>query len=426
MFAQYSRPQTLDLDQATSLMQQHLPKGSVVSFWQDGELNDSYLAFVMSADGKVVTQRIKKDNLKRSLQAYREITAFHGSVIDYMKETRKTLWRHADGSFEVSASMPAQLTFKDRVMHIESLQAYISDSLLGPIWSNIAEAKSLLISPDSDLALVAFEALTTPNGKRLIEEKDISYTPSLSIWINTHQRQASYNQQQRLSLLALANPDYSQQQSDQKAANSSLPMITQRGQTVQRDQLFWVDLPGTEIEAKRIASIYPDLTLKTGKDASKHWLVEQNQTGTLKQYKQLHFATHGYLDDSDPMQSSLVLSFDQGKAQAYLSAQDIYKLDLQSDLTVLSACNTAANEAKAGVGVVGLPFALYMAGNQSTLMTLWSVDDKVTAAYMQRFYELVKEGVKPAQANSQVKREFITQTKYAGVNIWAPFVYYGI
>jgi CHAT domain-containing protein len=149
----------------------------------------------------------------------------------------------------------------------------------------------------------------------------------------------------------------------------------------------------------------------------------------LRDYRIVHFATHGLLNSEHPELSGLVFSLvdRQGKTQdGFLRLLDIYNLDLNADLVVLSACQTALGKQIAEEGLVGLTRGFMFAGAPRVLASLWKVDDEATAELMKKFYEgMLKNGQTPAQAlhNSQI---WISQQKrWAHPYYWAGFVLQG-
>ncbi|MDE5675361.1 MAG: CHAT domain-containing protein, partial [Muribaculaceae bacterium] len=151
----------------------------------------------------------------------------------------------------------------------------------------------------------------------------------------------------------------------------------------------------------------------------------------------LHISTHGFFHDSgtftNPMQNSGLLFANSQKywmsdslassindADGILRANEIAKLDLNGcRLVVLSACQTGLGEYNSE-GVYGLQRAFKLAGAQSILMSLWSVDDKATAELMTEFYRGLIAGQEPDEAlvNAQrtLRAEGYSQDK------WAAFV----
>ncbi len=159
-------------------------------------------------------------------------------------------------------------------------------------------------------------------------------------------------------------------------------------------------LPGSRTEVQAIARLFPQAEMLLGSDASEQRLDDLVAQGRLRQYRYLHFATHGLMNDRIPLQSSLALAQDHlpdplaqvlaGK-RAYdgrLTADQIlqtWKLD--ADLVTLSACDTGLGRQGGGDGYIGFAQVLFLAGARSLVLSLWEVDDRATALLMVRFYQ---------------------------------------
>jgi CHAT domain-containing protein len=125
------------------------------------------------------------------------------------------------------------------------------------------------------------------------------------------------------------------------------------------------------------------------------------------------------------------LLFSDGMLQTY----EIFNLGIDAELTVLSACQTGLGELKAGEGLVGLTRAFMYAGSPSVLVSLWSVSDPSTAAFMRRFYRNLNKGKTKAEALRETKiwmKEKSYHTDEHGNVIkhnqpfyWAPFILAG-
>ncbi|MBW4511787.1 MAG: CHAT domain-containing protein [Scytonematopsis contorta HA4267-MV1] len=125
-------------------------------------------------------------------------------------------------------------------------------------------------------------------------------------------------------------------------------------------------------------------------------------SNALNQFRILHFATHGFVNDENPDLSGIVLSLvdKQGKdIRGYLRLGDLFNLDYPADLIVLSACETGLGKDIKGEGLVGLTRGLMYAGAERLVVSLWQVDDKGTSAFMQEFYkEMLQNGKSPNAA----------------------------
>ncbi|HEV2764422.1 MAG TPA: CHAT domain-containing protein, partial [Pyrinomonadaceae bacterium] len=149
----------------------------------------------------------------------------------------------------------------------------------------------------------------------------------------------------------------------------------------------------------------------------------------LGQYRVVHFATHGLLNNEQPELSGIVLSlFDrQGQAQSgFLRLYDIYNLDLPVDLVVLSACNTGLGKEIKGEGLVGLTRGFMYAGAASVVASLWKVDDEATAELMRHFYRgLFERGLSPSSALREAQLAMRQQKRWRSPYYWAGFVIQG-
>jgi tetratricopeptide (TPR) repeat protein len=164
----------------------------------------------------------------------------------------------------------------------------------------------------------------------------------------------------------------------------------------------WAQLPGTRVEVDSLRRLFgdkADLKILFDSDASEQKLDELAQSGTLGQYRYLHLATHGEVDDAWPLRSALILSRDKlpdAGAQLLadkpvydgrLTAEEMLRgWNLESDLVTLSACQTALGKYEKGEGFVGFAQALLLCGSRSVCLSLWKVDDAATALLMHRFY----------------------------------------
>jgi CHAT domain-containing protein/Tfp pilus assembly protein PilF len=125
-------------------------------------------------------------------------------------------------------------------------------------------------------------------------------------------------------------------------------------------------------------------------------------SGRLGEYRILHFATHGLLNNKIPALSGLVFSLvdEQGRAlNGFLRLHEIYNLKLNADLVVLSGCQTALGQEVSGEGLIGLTRGFMHAGAPRVVASLWSVNDQATANLMKLFYQrMLKDGLRPAAA----------------------------
>ena len=176
----------------------------------------------------------------------------------------------------------------------------------------------------------------------------------------------------------------------------------------------------------RIAKLFPpgETVLLTGGDATKQRLLHEMQT----RFRFVHFATHGWLDPDQPKYYGLLLSpATAGGDMGVLSLDHVFALQLQSELVVLSACQSGLGEQLRGEGLVGLTRGFLYAGARSLIVSLWPINDRSTAEFMEIFYKELAQGRTIPAALRQAKLRFITSEIPARRDPyhWAPFVLVG-
>lgn len=195
------------------------------------------------------------------------------------------------------------------------------------------------------------------------------------------------------------------------------------------------DLPGTEKEVNQIDSILRIKGWQTGL-----YKFEKANEGVAKALQSpgvLHFATHGFVvqdslrnDLADLMLNAGIVLAGAGTENSsgddgILTAYELMSVDLDNtQLVVLSACETGLGEYYNGEGVYGLQRAIRSAGSKSTIMSLWKVDDDATQKLMTLFYKTwlrQKTGAGEAFRTAQLElMKTYPQPKY-----WGAFVFGG-
>jgi CHAT domain-containing protein len=186
-------------------------------------------------------------------------------------------------------------------------------------------------------------------------------------------------------------------------------------------------LPSSGAEAKDILALSPPgRTLAAlGFAASRETVL----SGALSRYRILHFATHGHLDTEHPELSGIELSRvdERGRPrEGFLGAHEIYRLRLEADLVVLSACDTALGREVRGEGLVGLTRGFFHAGARRVVVSLWPVQDQPTAELMRRFYQaMLRDHLPPAAALRTAQAGLRGEPRWRDPHDWAGFVLQG-
>lgn len=321
----------------------------------------------------------------------------------------------------------------------QELVDYLGKSLIEPLKPQLVGKTQIIISPDGPLGLLPFDILPL-DGKPLITQFEVSQVQSLSVLKLLKERQAEYSKTPgRDALLAMGNPEYGgtgnaggSANRDHVVTRSPITAGASAGNAADAlRNLKWAALPGTQAEMDQAAKIFAGQSrVISGKAANETTLRTMSAKGELANYRYLHFAAHGYFDPSIPAYSSLVLSPEgpEPERDGYVTIGEWVGMNLKSELTLLSACNTARGENVSGEGLMGLSYALYVAGNTNTVLTLWPVADEETAEFVSSLLAKIKAGQSHAQAITATKREFLNHANPRKRNpyFWAPFVLYGV
>jgi CHAT domain-containing protein len=308
--------------------------------------------------------------------------------------------------------------------------------LIAPIEGKLAGISSLCIVPDGALALVPFEALVLPDGRYLLEKYDVRYVQSLRV--AQYLRERTYKQP-RKSLLAFGGAAYQEDDwrtgeaaaTGEEGTRGIAPGMGPADKPPRtRGHGNWENLPGTLREVEALGALYQDARVVTGTRVSEALVKELEESGELKNYRMLHFATHGMTSPRSSILSALILSqtkdAKRGKDDGYLCMAEVAKLHLAADVVTLSACETGLGKIYSGEGVVGLGQAFLIAGANGLTLSLWQVADESTKRLMVDVYRLAQtEDIPFAVALARVKRQFIDDPDYSHPFFWAPFVYYG-
>ncbi len=292
------------------------------------------------------------------------------------------------------------------VDNIHSQADELFSLLLKPAEELIAEKSNLIIISDADLAFLPFEVLRK-NERYLTETHSIRYLPSATSLTFINRPLHRYPQ----DMLIVADPDYDS------------PLLADLS-----GEAFTV-LPSTRLEAETIKRAFPTAQLMLGDDANIANLKAKN----LADYRFLHFATHGVVNNQIPELSGLVLSpasEDENISvnMGMLTLADIYQLDITAELVVLSACDSGMGQQVRGEGVLGLQRAFLSAGASSVLVSLWPVYDQSTAFFMENFYTMLRAHPEKSREEilQETRKRLLNHRRFSHPVYWAPFVLVGL
>jgi CHAT domain-containing protein len=290
------------------------------------------------------------------------------------------------------------------------------DGLLKPAQTTLQGKTQLVVVPEERLWELPFQALH--DGKQyLLERAAVSYAPSLTV-LGAMQKLRPPRNSARLSLLAFGNPSASVERRSKQALQ---PALRSPG---------LASMPQSEAEVNALARLY-------GARHSRVYLGAEAREDRFKaeadNYDVLHIAAHGLLNDTKPLYSQIVLAADSkpdgkqdGAEDGLLEAWELLKLNLQPDLVVLSACETARGNVVAGEGVIGLSWALFVAGAPTVVVSQWKVDADATTPLMVEFHRQLRQRTASTKAEALRQAALkLLRGSYRHPFYWAGFVAVG-
>jgi CHAT domain-containing protein/tetratricopeptide (TPR) repeat protein len=255
----------------------------------------------------------------------------------------------------------------------------------------------VIFVPTDALFYLPFAALVDEEGKFLIEKHTIVMSPAITVLETTHK------QRQNLSSSA---------QDIVIVGNPQMPKLaTSPGEEPQP----LASLRYAEKEAIEIAKMFNTSAL-IGANATESTVVERLKTARI-----IHFATHGIVDNIQPLNSSVALT-PGGSEDGLLTADEIFDLKLNAELVVLSACDTGLGRLT-GDGMIGLSRSFLNTGVPSLVMSLWAIDDRKTSQLMVQFYQNLQTTPNKAQALRQAM--LTMKNQYPDPYYWAAFTLIG-
>lgn len=327
----------------------------------------------------------------------------------------------------------------------------LDEKLMQPVRALIGDATQLLISPDGALNLLPFEALVDEQDNFLVERYLFTYLSSGRDLLRLQVRRHSKN-----NPIVFANPLFSTSESKsassqkiESASPANLRRDSFNPQTVtigsDLSKVNFAPLRGTEQEALAIKSLFRDARVLTGIHASE---------SSLKQVSApliVHIATHGFF-----LADGVSIASDFGRSQVsgrnggnpllrsglalaganlgsmapgddgILTALEASGLDLWgTKLVVLSACDTGLGDVANGEGVYGLRRAFVLAGAESVVMSLWSVNDYSTRRLMTEYYRNLKQGMGRGAGLREVQLQMLKRNPELHPFYWANFIQSG-
>lgn len=278
------------------------------------------------------------------------------------------------------------------------------DLLLKPAARDLEGKTSLVVVPDTGLWNLPFQALVNGSGRYVVEDLAVSYASSLSVLATTRELRHRPPDVGARQLLAFGNP------SNAPAAGTS---ETSPG-----------SLTEAEREVKTLGRLYggPRSKVFSGAEATESRVKMEAPRASV-----IHLASHGVLDAANPLYSHVVLAGGEGE-DGMLETWELMQMNLHADLFVLSACETARGRVGAGEGVIGMSWALFIAGVPTVVVSNWQVSSASTTELMLNFHRQLtapRARVRTADAKAEALRQaslaLLKSPTYKHPFYWAGF-----
>ncbi len=281
------------------------------------------------------------------------------------------------------------LTYRRMLQNLEPAETYskrLYDLLVAPALPALTGVSTLGVVPHGSLHTLSFATLFD-GSDYLLDRYPLFELPSASVYRFTLSRRKAVR---NTRVLAVGNPDL-------------------------RDPSM--ELPFAEREVAAMAWNYPGMTVLTHERATRDWI-----SAHIGEFGVIHMAAHGEFDPVNPLFSALKLAGDKKEKDGDLSAAEVFDLNINADLIVLSACQTGLGKVTEGDEVQGLNQAFLYAGTHALVSSLWRVSDISTAMLMKQFY---REYQTRSKAESLRRAMLHVKTRFPHPGYWGAFTLTG-
>ncbi len=245
--------------------------------------------------------------------------------------------------------------------------------------------KRITIIPDEKLYYIPFELISYPGNRKMITEN----------------HQIAYRYTSHLYKLPSSKPLLGPLVAFAPMSDAGTTPLVSTGirsdeiddQTIiNREAGSFASLPYSLAEVEEVAGLFSkqgiSATVFAGSEAGKTAFKQTLEGATI-----VHIATHGLVNSTNPDKSGLMFAADStGKSDAMLYMGEMYGLNANPSLIVLSACKTGVGKLERGDGIMALPRGLLVAGAQNVVASLWNVNDMATKQLMVSFYRNILHG----------------------------------
>ncbi|NEQ81665.1 MAG: CHAT domain-containing protein, partial [Moorea sp. SIO2I5] len=361
----------------------------IIESLQLAELDNYFRSACLNATPVVVDQVIDQADTKAAL-IYPIILPESVDIIIRLPQQQLLHYRTALPQNQIESTLEQLREILPQVHRRASLgmSQQVYDWIIRPIEKDLANSQvdTLVFVLDGALRNIPMAALH--DGKQyLVEKYSIALTPGLD----------------------LMNP--------QRLVREDIRVLTAG---LSESRQGYNSLPFVEVELEKIKAQVPSEIL-LNQD-----FTETNFENSVEAapFPVVHIASHGEFS-SEP-EKTFILTWDS-KINVTELKNLLQTTDLRQatpiELLVLSACETAAGDNRAALGIAGVAIE---AGARSTLATIWAVNDEATAVLMNRFYqELTDTSISKAEALNRAQKSILQDPNYEHPYYWAAYIMVG-
>ena len=321
--------------------------------------------------------------------------------------------------------------------------------LINPIKKYLVNKTRLIIIPDDQLIYVPFEALVSSyeinnnsikfvSKKYLIEDFEIVYNYSAGLWLNSEEANSIIQKDDLLNIkpkgefIGFAPVSFKDQKINEIPDNTINDDFNERGTN-------FSNLPNSEHEIRSIANLFEKSGKKTiiflfNKATKENFIIEAGN------YKIIHIATHGYVDEFKNNMPGLVfasknesdLNIDSNSISTFsnntnnvLYSNDFSNITLNADLITLSACESARGNIIQGEGIINMVRELIYSGANNILASLFKISDKNTSTLMLDFYKIIQNQKSYSESLHEAKLNMLKNENTSFPFYWCSFVLVG-
>lgn len=309
---------------------------------------------------------------------------------------------------------------------VPTLARELGERLWLPMGELVAPGARVLLAPDGALLLLPFAVLRGADDRMLIERHELAWLTGGRDLLRTPVARTDGD-----PALVLAAPDYGEPPAGATAPQfAPLPGALDEAQALRDALQGWRPqvLTGAAATKEVLRAAHAPRILHLATHA--YFLPDPQAAAPRPTYRLTGDADMPLLRPANPLlRAGLALAganAGPGRSEGILTALELSGLDLQgTELAVLSACDTGVGTIAGTEGVYGLRRALVLAGVRTSIVTLWPVGDRASAALMGDFYRRVAGGAGRAAALRAAQRALAARPEYADPFHWAGFVLIG-